>query len=969
MTSAPEPEPVVVPEPPVVAEPPTPPVESPPPAAIALEPRSLAVGAALGIGLALVGFAALRDRRAAPAAAEPELRRPVPLPSIEPRALAVEAPAEQAAEATTPEAAPAAFVPDAGGDPELAEDLVRMHRRLDARLAEVAERLDAIAARQDELDRHEGTQTHEITAQRAAIARLQRALRPPLRPRKIEKDTGQPRVPPHSCVKSPGLQPKERCRERMRKRLVIAGTSREGLELLPLLEANPAVEVCALLAADPAAALAELRQVDPSSAARLERRVTADVSEVLRIPGLVAIVDASAPESMRERLGTLRGVHVLPPALARMLYAFGPADAMSKPDLLQALREILDSYDLTQDRRQLLRLVLQIAVTATGADRGSLMLWDPRERALRVEVALGIEEEVIPKIRVQPGEGIAGRAFAAERSILLHGKADRRRFEIVRERDDVESAISAPLVHDGRVIGVLNLSHARNQPQFGSEDQIFVDELARLDARIIARAEEYHGLLRESQTLRAETEVRRRLARGEPLVRRLTAVCASLAGQLRGGVCQLYLREADSDTLVLQAASTPIDPLAVRERLRFGEGLPGRAAALGRAVLLGGGDADAGLCYAVLPLQAADHLVGVLAVQGERGAGDADFDVERLRAGAAALADELAGVLRSARLERDARRTAQLAEVVAALGACTDEREIAERVTGFAVSLLEAQDAVLRLREEPSGRYRIAAWSGVGEWRKAALAELERKLATDALQTRHLVRVADLAADPAWRDHAVGVGTAMIAPLVRDGRGVGCLSVLGKVPEDPLLGERFGASDEELLERLAQHALVALAGLARGERNDADPVTGLPAQRALRERLDAELARSRARGHALALVALRIDGLDALREPAHADAAERIALAVSQSLRAALRDFDVVARPEPSLFTVLVPEPDTETPALLAALYRAARGALDAQGDAARGLEPRLGYAVYPADATDADALERIARERRVEAL
>ena len=35
----------------------------------------------------------------------------------------------------------------------------------------------------------------------------------------------------------------------MRKRIVIAGTSREGLELLPLLEANPAVELCALIGA------------------------------------------------------------------------------------------------------------------------------------------------------------------------------------------------------------------------------------------------------------------------------------------------------------------------------------------------------------------------------------------------------------------------------------------------------------------------------------------------------------------------------------------------------------------------------------------------------------------------------------------------------------------------------------------------------------------------------------------------
>jgi GAF domain-containing protein len=755
----------------------------------------------------------------------------------------------------------------------------------------------------------------------------------------------------------------------MRKRLVIAGTSREGLELLPLLEANPAVEVCALLAADPAQALDALRAVDAAAAGRMASRVTADAGAALGVPGLAAVVDAGAPPALRERLFALRGVQVLPPALARMLYAFGPADAMSKPDLLQALREILDSYDLTQDRRALLRLVLQIAVTATGADRGSLMLWDARERALRVEVALGIEDELIAKIRVQPGEGIAGRAFAAERSVLLHGKADRTRFEIVRERDDVESAISAPLVHEGRVIGVMNLSHARNQHQFSSEDQLFVDELARLDARIIARAEEYHGLLRESQTLRAETEVRRRLARGEPLARRLSAVCTSLAGQLRGGVCQLYLREADAEALVLQAASTPLDPLALRERLRFGEGLPGRAASLGRTVLLGGGADDAGLCYAAMPLLVDEALVGVLAVQGERAPGDAGFDMERLRAGAAALADELAGALRAARLERDSRRTAQLAEVVASLSACADEREIAERLTAHAVSLLEAQDAVLRLREEPSGRFRIAAWSGVGEWRKAALAELERKLATEAMRERRVVRVSDLAADPAWREHAVGVGSAMIAPLVRDGQPIGCLSVLGKVPDDPLLGERFGAGEEKLLVQLAQQALVALASLERAPRGDADPVTGLPGERALRERLEAELARSRARGHALVLAMLRVDGLEALREPAHADAGERVALAVAQALRRALREFDVVARPEPDVFAALVPEPDGEVPSLLASLYRGAREALDAAGEAARGLEVRLGYAVYPQDGGDADALERVARERRVEAL
>jgi GGDEF domain-containing protein len=209
----------------------------------------------------------------------------------------------------------------------------------------------------------------------------------------------------------------------------------------------------------------------------------------------------------------------------------------------------------------------------------------------------------------------------------------------------------------------------------------------------------------------------------------------------------------------------------------------------------------------------------------------------------------------------------------------------------------------------------------------------------------------------------------MIAPLLREGRAIGCLSVLGTVPDDPILGERFGPWEERLLGTFAQHAHVALASLVRPERADVDPVTGLITQRALRERLEAELARSRARGHALLLTLLRLEGLDALREPSHSDAAERVALAISQALRATLRDFDVVARPEPGVFATLVPEPEGEVPLLLVALYRAAREALDSQGETARTLELRLGYAVFPQDGADADAIERVARERRVEAL
>ena len=66
---------------------------------------------------------------------------------------------------------------------------------------------------------------------------------------------------------------------------------------------------------------------------------------------------------------------------------------------------------------------------------------------LRVRVAVGIEPELWKKISVPVGDGIAGRVAEEGRALRLRGKADQQAFRIVRERFDVESAVSVPLVH------------------------------------------------------------------------------------------------------------------------------------------------------------------------------------------------------------------------------------------------------------------------------------------------------------------------------------------------------------------------------------------------------------------------------------------------------------------------------------------------------------------------------------------
>jgi GGDEF domain-containing protein len=734
---------------------------------------------------------------------------------------------------------------------------------------------------------------------------------------------------------------------------VIAGDGRDAIDLLPALDANPQVEVTAIVTDDPDATRSRLAPLGPALARQFSARLTRDMDTALAIGGLVAVVDGGASPRMRERLHASRGLQVVTPGLARTLFGFGPVGAVSKPDLLQILREILLSAELTSDQRSVLDLVLQVAVAATGADRGSLLLWDEREGVLRVAASLGIEEELLEKIRVAPGEGIAGRAFASRSALLVHGKADRQHWQILRERDDVESAISAPLLDGERALGVLNLSHARNHQQFDEDDLRFVEELARLDARILARAKEFDRLLRESRQHRLEADLRRTLARNDDLGERLDEACSRIAQGVGADVAELWLCAAEPAALVLRATSARSSGTAERP----GPGIVRHAAHARRAVWLAGCGPDAALRCAALPLADEETFLGVLTLYGARDGVDDALEA-RWSAGAQSLVESLRDALATERTRLASQRSMALAEALAAFPTCRSAQQVHDLLAASALLVLDAEDAVLRLRHDASSRFPVVAWSGAGGWRRPPFAEVERKLAAEAMRTRQTQRATAAALDGPLGAADTG---AIAHALIREGWVVGTLCVFGKAAPSRLFTDGFDAADEDALATLARHAHVALSALDREPRLPAS-AAALPGRRELRERLSIEIERARIRGHRVLLVEIEIAGLDALED------ARGEKPAAGDVLREALRAFDLVARVGQDRFAALVPEPDEETSALLARLHRALRESLDV------GLEPlphpaiRMGYAAFPDDGGDVAALEARSATPRVEA-
>ena len=172
--SAIEPPPSLEAIPAVSAPPPTDALQQPSQSDPGIDLRSLALGLAAGFGIALIAFAARRQR--APAAAAAETEASIATPESVGLAPVEAAAADPVVEAVAESSADSAPLLEVGDDWML--DVLRMHQRLDARLAAIADQLGELSRRQSRLEARGGAQNEELASQRTAIARLQRSVRP-----------------------------------------------------------------------------------------------------------------------------------------------------------------------------------------------------------------------------------------------------------------------------------------------------------------------------------------------------------------------------------------------------------------------------------------------------------------------------------------------------------------------------------------------------------------------------------------------------------------------------------------------------------------------------------------------------------------------------------------------------------------------------------------------------------------------
>ncbi|HEU4929393.1 MAG TPA: ATP-binding protein, partial [Candidatus Krumholzibacteria bacterium] len=149
--------------------------------------------------------------------------------------------------------------------------------------------------------------------------------------------------------------------------------------------------------------------------------------------------------------------------------------------------ELLTDYVSTRrfEVERYMELVVELVAELLNVKRASLMMIDDEGRELRIDSAIGLDEDVVEHARVKLGEAISGQVASENNAYLVRDVECEQRLQLggPSRRYESKSFLSVPLRKDGQVKGVINVTDPVGRDHLDEADhallELFADRVVR----------------------------------------------------------------------------------------------------------------------------------------------------------------------------------------------------------------------------------------------------------------------------------------------------------------------------------------------------------------------------------------------------------------------------------------------------------------------------------------------------------
>lgn len=202
------------------------------------------------------------------------------------------------------------------------------------------------------------------------------------------------------------------------------------------------------------------------------------------------------------------------PVLAKFMKAKEQEDRIAELNKtinnLSILYNISQAVNFIDDLKRLISVILDKALEAVNAEKGSLMLYDKSDNTLQVKVVYGLKDKkheddinngIVECQKMSPDSGIAGKVFTQKKSIITNLGGNDPRFNQFSTGDSsVSSLICVPLIAKGECIGIINITNKKNGKLFNKKDLEFIEALANQAAIAVDNAQLYELATKDGLT-------------------------------------------------------------------------------------------------------------------------------------------------------------------------------------------------------------------------------------------------------------------------------------------------------------------------------------------------------------------------------------------------------------------------------------------------------------------------------------
>jgi len=603
-----------------------------------------------------------------------------------------------------------------------------------------------------------------------------------------------------------------------------------------------------------------------------------------------------------------------------------PALEPPRNDAQSPFHTIEESLARSADHASILTEILGRAVERVGADGGSVMLLDRERGELRIAAADGLSDDCVRSTRRKVGDGIAGTVAQTGEPRILYDHA-LEAGSSRRERTRMRASISVPLLANGHVLGVLNVSSDRPERHFEVSDLRALDEVASLASGIlerIARDKDRDGEAEEFRSHRAIDAAAPRTASPDKRWRDAAVKIRSVLGADRA---ILYRTDAAGERFTVIAAGTELQAGETIVPVRLA-GLASRVVQTGEPILVetpldlaGTGRAPEPLTLALVPIADGGRVRGVLELEWEHFPKSRDLiDTVRL---ASRIGCALGSHPEGAGGAADGMRVdllAKLADLAPRFIVPHDLGSLLAESIAALRDLFGPQFFAVRLKDARGETHFRSAFEGMEDAR-LGLSAIERE-AGDRTMEDGVERASVSESEDSTPSESAPVHS--LVPIRLGERIIGTLGVVMQATGESARGAPahwLGKNELEAMRTLSLYiALAASRAFAEGAAEPhapKDALTGLLGSPGLEARVLDEIKRVERYHDRFLLTFCSIPGLARLKDQHGALWVETLVREFGLALAKNVREVDAVARIGGGRFAVLSPETDKNGGALL----------------------------------------------------